>query len=281
MTEKFREKIVAVWSALPLRKPLVLHLTNEVVMGEQAHATLAIGAAPLMTLHPAEVSELVAIADAIVLNIGTPTTETMATMRAAAPTASALGKITLLDPVGYGATKLRNYLVDELVRVGRPTFIKGNHGEIGVLGRAGGLVRGVDARLAGDPQVAVTTVAREHNCVAVSTGEVDFVGDGERTVSVRGGSAILPRVTGSGCWLGSVISACAVVAESPFEGAVAALVGYGIAAEKAAARAEVLGVGSFRAAFFDELGNLAAMDFAGAGVDERVTELAPGLLQNG
>jgi hydroxyethylthiazole kinase len=253
----------AIWEAVTTRRPLIYHLTNAVVMSEQAHIALAIGASPLMSLHPGEAEELVLIADAVVTNIGTPFAEGIAAMQAAARKARAAGKLHLLDPVGYGATKLRNDLVDEIIRIGSPTIIKGNHGEMGVLGRTGGEVRGVDAQAAGDPSQSVQTIAREHATLAIATGEVDFLSDGKRTAAVRGGHAMMTRLTGTGCWLGSVVAACAVAAGDPFDGAVVALGAYGIAAEKAAARTAQLGVGSFRLAFFDALGSLVAEDFRG------------------
>ena len=52
-------------------KPLVHQITNYVVMNETANATLALGALPVMAHAREEVEEMVAIAGALVLNIGT------------------------------------------------------------------------------------------------------------------------------------------------------------------------------------------------------------------
>jgi len=249
----------AIWLGIRRSNPLILHLTNFVVMNEQAHLTLAIGAAPLMSLHPGEMSELVAIAGGVVINIGTPTREGIEAMRSAAPTARALGKVRLVDPVGYGATTLRTWLVDELLRTCSPSFIKGNHGEMGVLGRTGGAVRGVDAVGAGDPALAVRMVAQAHSTIAISTGAVDYVSDGIATIEVHGGSPLMTRLTGTGCWLGSAVTAAAISAGDPLRGAIVALAAYGIAGEQAALKSGA--PGSFRAAFFDAIGSLQADDF--------------------
>ena len=53
------------------RKPLVHQITNYVVMNETANATLALGALPVMAHAREEVEEMVRIASALVLNIGT------------------------------------------------------------------------------------------------------------------------------------------------------------------------------------------------------------------
>ena len=52
-------------------KPLVHQITNYVVMNETANATLALGALPVMAHAIEEVEEMVGLAGALVLNIGT------------------------------------------------------------------------------------------------------------------------------------------------------------------------------------------------------------------
>ncbi|MEM0179633.1 MAG: hydroxyethylthiazole kinase [Fervidicoccaceae archaeon] len=58
--EKLREK-----------RPLVHNITNYVVMNTTANALLAIGASPIMAHSPEELNDIVSMADAIVINIGT------------------------------------------------------------------------------------------------------------------------------------------------------------------------------------------------------------------
>ena len=52
-------------------KPLVHQITNYVVMNETANATLALGALPVTAHAREEVEEMVGLAKALVLNIGT------------------------------------------------------------------------------------------------------------------------------------------------------------------------------------------------------------------
>ena len=88
-------------------KPLVHQITNYVVMNETANATLALGALPVMAHALEEVEEMVGLASALVLNIGTLSAPWIESMLRAGKAASARGIPVVLDPVGAGATRLR------------------------------------------------------------------------------------------------------------------------------------------------------------------------------
>ena len=53
------------------KKPLVHHITNYVTVNDCANVTLAIGGAPVMADAIEEVEDMVGIASALVINIGT------------------------------------------------------------------------------------------------------------------------------------------------------------------------------------------------------------------
>src|SRR5207247_7338289 len=86
------------------RKPLIHQITNYVVMNETANATLALGALPVMAHAREEVEEMVALAGAVVLNIGTLSPHWVDAMIAAGRVANEHGIPVVLDPVGAGAT---------------------------------------------------------------------------------------------------------------------------------------------------------------------------------
>ena len=63
-----------VWSAVRAireKAPVVHNITNYVVMNSTANALLAIGASPVMAHAEEEMEEMVGIASALVINIGT------------------------------------------------------------------------------------------------------------------------------------------------------------------------------------------------------------------
>lgn len=137
-------------------------------------------------------------------------------------------------------------------------MIKGNEGEIStVAGQSGAQQRGVDSSSTLDASQKAKLVrelaAREKN-VVVMTGKTDFVSDGERTFSIDNGHEYLGSVTGTGCTIGTVISA-AIASRSAdrLAAVVAAILHFEIAAELAASRPEVRGPGTFVPAFLDEL----------------------------
>ena len=101
------------------RKPLVHQITNYVVMNETANATLALGALPVMAHAREEVEEMVGLAGALVLNIGTLSPHWVEAMLAAGRAANERGVPVVLDPVGAGATRYRTETAQADPRRGR------------------------------------------------------------------------------------------------------------------------------------------------------------------
>jgi hydroxyethylthiazole kinase len=87
--------------------PLVHNITNFVVMNFTANVLLAVGASPVMAHAMEEVEDMVAIAGALVINIGTLSPTWVEGMKLAMSAASKAGKPIILDPVGAGATPYR------------------------------------------------------------------------------------------------------------------------------------------------------------------------------
>lgn len=241
------------WQRMKEARPLVHHITNFVAMPEQAHATLAIGASPVMALYPEESGDMCSIADALLINIGIPSNEFLSAMKKAMHTANSKNIPILLDPVGYGATPFRNYVVDTLLKEYRVTVIKGNSGEIMALAGNSGMVRGVDA--VGDTNLGlkdiVKSLADRFNSIVIATGEEDFVSNGRDVMSIRGGSRMLRNITGSGCIAGSVISAVLGTKGDPLVASITGLIAFKLSAKRA--EEESNGPGSFRMHLFDEL----------------------------
>ncbi len=187
--------------------PLVHCMTNDVVQTFTANVLLALQASPAMVIDAGEAAQFSTIADALLINVGTLTGERRDAMQAAVTAAVAADTPWTLDPVAVGALTLRSDFCQQLLSA-TPTAIRGNASEILALaGReAGG--RGVDslhqaeAALAAARQLALSY----HTLVAV-TGKDDYVTDGERTLRVTGGSALMTRVVGTGCALSAVVAA--------------------------------------------------------------------------
>lgn len=237
-------------------KPLVHQITNYVVMNETANATLSLGALPVMAHAREEVEEMVGLAGALVINIGTLSPHWIEAMLAAGKAANARKVPVVVDPVGAGATRYRTDTAKRLLDEVEVTVVRGNAGEVATLVGMQAEVRGVESiGGAGDPAQLAREAARALGVVASVTGPVDFVSDGERVAAVSNGHVLLSRVSGTGC-MSTSITGCFLAAkpEAPLEAAAEALAAFGVAAEDAAARAR--GPGTFHAALYDALAGL-------------------------
>src|SRR5438105_5593383 len=160
--------------ALRERKPLVHQITNYVVMNETANATIAIGALPVMAHAREEVEEMVRLAGALVLNIGTLSPHWVDAMLLAGKAANDAGIPVVLDPVGAGATTYRTETARRILREVDVAALRGNAGEIATLVGVEAEVRGVESIGAGgDPGELAREAARSLGVVASVTGPVD------------------------------------------------------------------------------------------------------------
>ena len=237
--------------------PVVHSITNYVVMNNSANALLALGASPVMAHAEEEMAEMVGIASALVLNIGTLSPAWIRSMHKAGEAAGARGIPIVLDPVGAGATRLRTSTARDLLEACRPAILRGNASEIMAVCGERAATKGVDSRHASQDALAAARAIHETwGCVVVVSGAVDYVVGGGRAFEVRNGHPMMPRVTGLGCTASALCGAFAAVEKDPALAAAQAMVAMGVAGEMAAAGAE--GPGSLQMRFLDALYQLDA-----------------------
>jgi hydroxyethylthiazole kinase len=260
----------ATLAVLRERKPLVHSITNYVVMNETANAVLALGALPVMAHAREEVEEMVGLAGALVLNIGTLEEAWVDSMLLAGRAANERGVPVVLDPVGAGATSYRTGAAQRILGEVEVAVLRGNPGEVATLVGVEAEVRGVESIDAGgDAAELARAAARALGLVASVTGAVDHVSDGERVVSVANGHELLAAITGTGC-MSTVITGCFLAAkDDPLEAAAEALVAFGVAGEDAAAEAK--GPGTFHAGLYDALAALDPATLTGRARAEEAT----------
>jgi thiamine-phosphate diphosphorylase / hydroxyethylthiazole kinase len=241
------------------RNPLCHNMTNLVVQNFAANVCLATGSSPIMSNNGNEAPELANFGGALVINMGTVTSESLSNYLLAIKAYNAALNPIVFDPVGGGATTIRKGAVQKLMAGGFFDVIKGNEGEIKtVFGGADAKQRGVDSGPStSTPQEKaklVTELARRERNIVLMTGSTDFLSDGTRTVAITNGTPLLGQITGSGCALGSTIASyVAVHRDDKFLAALTAIIHYEIAAERACAQPSVKGPGTFIPAFLDEL----------------------------
>lgn len=237
---------------LRAQSPLVHNITNFVVMNYTANALLAVGASPVMAHAVEEVEDMVAIAGALVVNIGTLSPLWVEGMKKAMLAAAKLAKPIILDPVGAGATPYRNQVLSELLATAAPTLIRGNGSEILALAGVNIKTKGVDSTASSiDSIQAARLLSDKYGCVVSVSGATDVIVSGEKVAYVENGVPLMTRVTGMGCSASAIAGAFSAVQPDAFEAAVSAAALMGVCGEKAFEKAKL--PGSFQIAFLDAL----------------------------
>jgi hydroxyethylthiazole kinase len=245
--------------AIRQRGPVIHNITNFVVMNTTANALLALGASPVMAHAEEEMADMVAIASALVINIGTLNQPWVKSMFKAAEHAANRGLPIVLDPVGAGATPYRTNTVRALVAATRPTIIRGNASEIMALCGDQVTTKGVDSSEASQDAVgAAQALHKSLGSVICVSGETDYIVGGGELVRIRNGHPLMTRVTGLGCTATALCGAFAAVTSDPARAAAQAMAVMGIAGEMAAAKAE--GPGTLQMHFLDVLFRLTEDD---------------------
>ena len=257
---------------------LIHCITNPISMMQCANAVLALGAKPMMAEHPQEVAEITATASALLLNLGNISDVRMESMRISFGVAMEKGIPVVIDAVGVSCSKLRREFVEELLRdytTGLESereqktnqsflLLKGNYSEILALRDLGYTSKGVDAEqgLAIENVIdAAKTLANQHSCLVLASGEADVITDGKEIALVHNGHPTMSSITGTGCMQGG-ICATYLAREASMDSVVDACACLGIAGEVAVDRlssnADVgelgrYGCGSYLIALLDAL----------------------------
>ncbi|QCU77008.1 hydroxyethylthiazole kinase [Citricoccus sp. SGAir0253] len=244
-------RVADVVAAVRAAGPLVHCITATVSMGIVADGLLAAGARPMMTETLAEAPTVTTAAEALSVNLGTLSMDAMDGIPATVAAAVRDGRPWVLDPTAIGRAPVRTPLARELLG-SRPAVVRGNASEVLALVGAGTGGRGADSVATPESaEDAAARVARATGGAVAVSGAVDLVLDAGRQARVARGTALLTRVTGTGCLLGALTAACTAVETDPFRAALAATTWLDLAGERAAGRAA--GPGSFRLHLLDAL----------------------------
>ena len=222
------------------RVPLVHNITNYVTVNDVANVILACGGSPIMSDEPEDVEDITSICGGLNINIGTLNKRSIEGMFLAGARANELGHVTLLDPVGAGASTLRTNTAIGLMEKIEFTVIRGNISEIKTLASGSGTTKGVDADVADavtdeslDNAVdfAKALAAKTTSIIAI-TGAIDLVADAQRCFVIRNGRPEMGKITGTGCQLSGMMTAFVTAnPDAALEAAAAAVCTMGLAGE--------------------------------------------------
>jgi hydroxyethylthiazole kinase len=239
--------------------PLIHNITNYVAMNVTANALLAVGASPVMAHAPEEVEDMVLLAKALVLNLGTLSMPWINSMIKAGHIANHKGIPVILDPVGSGATRFRTESAQLLLRNTPPAIIRGNASEIRSLVLAERCTKGVDSiHTTEETLESAQFLSGNYRCVVSVSGATDLIVERDSIIRILNGHPMMPRVTAIGCIASALTGAFAAVNKSFIHAAANAMALVGIAGEMAAERC--VGPGSFQVGFLDALSNIQESD---------------------
>lgn len=234
--------------------PLIHQITNYVTVNDCANITLAVGASPVMADDIAEVADITSISKALAINIGTLNARTIEAMLLAGQTANKVGVPVVIDPVGVGASKLRNDTIKTLLKAVRPAVLRGNASEISFIAGIDSNTKGVDVSendkkntLEKNIEIA-KSCAIKHSCVVAMTGIIDIITDGGKPICIENGHASMSKITGTGCMCSALVASFCGATTDYLLAATAGVMSMGIAGELAAS---AKGTGSQRTGIID------------------------------
>ena len=190
------------------QRPLVLSLTNYVVMNVNANALLAVGASPIMAHSPQELPELIEKVDSVVINLGTLDDTWLKSMHYAIELANRANKWVVLDPVGCGFTQYRTEAAQRLARLANRLLIRGNSQEIQALLSFSNHNNGLDDHSGTVDIMGLALSAQEQfQAHVVISGQHDALVFNQHRIINQNGHPWMTQVTGMGCTLSALLGA--------------------------------------------------------------------------
>lgn len=267
--------LAEVRSTITEGQPLVVSYTNSVTVSDVANATLHWGGLPVMSEDRREAQDLMAMAGATLINMGTVNEASEERMITAGRAATRASVPVTFDPVGVGASETRTRVAERIIDEVGLAIVKGNYGEISALAGEDAEVRGVES-IGEYAEIGETAIAcaRKTGAVVVASGETDIVATDEHAFEVSGGHPRMGSFVGSGCLLGVTLATTvgALGADNALDAAIAGTLLFGLAGEQAAAD-EPKGPASYKQAFLDTIAGLSPTSVESIDVANRVTKI--------
>ena len=245
------------------KAPLVICITNDVVKNFTANGLVALGASPAMSEYPEDLEDLLKYAGGLLINIGTLTDETWKLYQDALKIAEKYNVPAVLDPVACGAGAYRKKVSDDLINNYKLAAIRGNAGEIASLVGINVASKGVDSAGVDNIDEIALAANSKFNIPVIVTGEVDAIAVNGEVITIHNGSAMMPKVIGTGCLLGAVVASFIGLEKGQeLKSLEIAMLAYNIAGEIAEKRPNGHLPGTFKVEFMNALYEITDKDIA-------------------
>ncbi|HGI3650083.1 TPA: bifunctional hydroxymethylpyrimidine kinase/phosphomethylpyrimidine kinase [Streptococcus agalactiae] len=233
-------------------------ITNNVVKNFTANGLLALGASPAMSECIEDLEDLLKVANALLINIGTLTKESWQLYQEAIKIANKNQVPVVLDPVAAGASRFRLEVSLDLLKNYSISLLRGNGSEIAALVGEKQASKGADGGKVADLESIAVKANQVFDVPVVVTGETDAIAVRGEVRLLQNGSPLMPLVTGTGCLLGAVLAAFIGSSDRSDDLAclTEAMTVYNVSGEIAEKVAKGKGVGSFQVAFLDALSQM-------------------------
>lgn len=232
--------------------PLILNITNHVTIDFVANGLLSIGASPVMSFAEEEIDDLVKLSHAIVINLGTLNSHFNQLCHYACKVANQYKKPIIFDPVGAGASTYRTETCNSIIEKYQISVIRANASEIMALIGENSNTKGVDSAVNSIDSIQFAeALSTQYNLTVCMSGQTDIIVDKDKKITFERGSSLMPKITGTGCLLSSIVGAFNAVHPNRFEATHAASLFYAICGE--IAEKNSFGPASFKTHFLDAL----------------------------
>lgn len=245
--------------------PLIHNITNYVAMTNTANALLAIGASPAMIHEKNEVAEFASSSKALVINIGTLSLDWIESILTAGKIALNKNIPLIFDPAGCGSTSIRNIVCAQIIKECKPKVIRGNASEIINLNEIlysnktnkdiinkNNSINGLDSTISSTKALdAAKNLAKKLFCIIVTSGETDYITNGNEVISLKNGDLLMTKVTAMGCTSTALIASFTAVNNNFLEACTNAMAVIGVAGQLAAKKSK--GPGSLQVNILDQL----------------------------
>ena len=163
----------------------------------------------------------------------------------------------VLDPVGLQLSDYRHDFILSLLEGFHFDVLRCNSAELlnihSKVCLGSGIDCGRDTNI-NDVKQAARTVAARYDCTVACTGPTDIIAHAKKTITLSRGSALLPKLVGTGCMVNSLIGAFLPVSDSAAEASEAGILTMCLAGEGAEASLRSSdGIGTFEAKLLDFL----------------------------
>ncbi|MDD9138889.1 hydroxyethylthiazole kinase [Fructobacillus sp. CRL 2054] len=227
------------------------HVTEQLV----ADVISYLGGSPLVGDDERDDDNLVALASAVVINMGTITAAGHERLIHLGAAAKKFSKPVVFDPVGAGASIHRRKQALDLVDQVQPAVMRGNLSEIAALLSGETSALGIDSTSEADALSTAEAYAKKTGAIIVISGAVDVVTDGQTVYQIDNGHPDLAVNVGMGDALDGIL-ALGLAQGHSLEQVVQAASILPVAADFAVKHPGVEGPATFKNALMDKLATL-------------------------